>query len=145
MSFSLNFSPDNEDRDKAELLTGDLERECVMLKYLHQILTLSQGGYASAKADVGRLGHPLLPSLQSMLERKSCWISQRTRNSNTTSGLSAAATLASSCPTSPVSTTTTTITTKYRHYPSSASYLASQSPPVPLVQAPVAVSIRRLQ
>ncbi|KAH7874924.1 uncharacterized protein C8R40DRAFT_1160952 [Lentinula edodes] len=62
----------NEDRDKADLLEGDLERESTTLR--HQILTLSDGEYAVAKADVDRLraelGQPALPSLQTMLDEK---------------------------------------------------------------------------
>ncbi|KAE9396781.1 hypothetical protein BT96DRAFT_941446 [Gymnopus androsaceus JB14] len=124
----------NEDRDKADLLAGDLERECSNLRT--QILSLSEGDYASAKADVDRLraelGHPPLPSLQSMLDEKAAGYLNERRlngNSNPTSGPSAAAAPVSTRST-PVSAPTTTATTKYRHYPSSASYPTSQPQPV---------------
>ncbi|KAJ4478393.1 hypothetical protein J3R30DRAFT_3289942 [Lentinula aciculospora] len=75
----------NEDRDKADLLEGDLERECT--KFRSQILTLSEGDYAISKADVDRLraelGQPPLPSLQSMLDEKAAsYLTERRLNGN---------------------------------------------------------------
>ncbi|KAJ3861011.1 hypothetical protein EV359DRAFT_48050 [Lentinula novae-zelandiae] len=75
----------NEDRDKADLLEGDLERESTTLR--HQILALSDGEYAVAKADVDRLraelGQPALPSLQTMLDEKaSTYLTERRLNGN---------------------------------------------------------------
>ncbi|KAJ3756227.1 hypothetical protein EV360DRAFT_95809 [Lentinula raphanica] len=62
----------NDDRDQADMLEGNLERECATLR--SQITTLSDGEYAVAKADVDRLrvelGQPPLPSLQTMLDEK---------------------------------------------------------------------------
>ncbi|KAI0761416.1 hypothetical protein BC629DRAFT_1545728 [Irpex lacteus] len=63
----------NEDRDKADMLEAKLNEEVSGLET--KIKSLSDGEYATAKADVDRLrqelGQPPLPSLQQTLEEKS--------------------------------------------------------------------------
>ncbi|KAH9950324.1 hypothetical protein B0H21DRAFT_567733 [Amylocystis lapponica] len=63
----------NEDRDKADILEGTLNRECAELT--QKIQAIQDGDYAAAKQDVDRLrqelGQPPLPSLQTTLEEKS--------------------------------------------------------------------------
>ncbi|KAE9386952.1 hypothetical protein BT96DRAFT_948743 [Gymnopus androsaceus JB14] len=96
-------------------LTKTAELQCSNL--CTQILSLSEGDYASAKADMDclcvELCHPPLPSLQSMSDEKAAgYLNEHylNGNSNPTSGPSAAATPASTHPTAPVSTPTTTTT-----------------------------------
>ncbi|GAW08368.1 hypothetical protein LENED_010424 [Lentinula edodes] len=103
----------NEDRDKADLLEGDLERESTTLR--HQILALSDGEYAVAKADVDRLraelGQPALPSLQTMLDEKaSTYLTERRLNGNG----SASSHVASTSPAVP-STIPTATPTSFRN------------------------------
>ncbi|KAF9062784.1 hypothetical protein BDP27DRAFT_1385081 [Rhodocollybia butyracea] len=79
----------NEDRDKADLLEADLERECTTLR--SQVHALSEGDYSVSKADVDRLraelGHPPLPTLQSILDEKAAaYLTERRLNGNTASG-----------------------------------------------------------
>ncbi|KAG7093083.1 hypothetical protein E1B28_009371 [Marasmius oreades] len=63
----------NEDRDKADILTSSIEKECTDLR--NKISHLSEGDYALAKRHVDQLrkelGRSPLPSLQSMLDEKS--------------------------------------------------------------------------
>ncbi|KAF9818955.1 hypothetical protein IEO21_02369 [Rhodonia placenta] len=63
----------NEDRDQADLMEATLNKECDDLR--HKIQAITDGEYASAKADVDRLrqelGQSPLPSLQQTLEEKS--------------------------------------------------------------------------
>ncbi|KAL0572467.1 hypothetical protein V5O48_009490 [Marasmius crinis-equi] len=63
----------NEDRDKADILTSTIEKECSDLR--SQISKLSEGDYVLAKRQVDQLrkdlGQSPLPSLQSMLDEKS--------------------------------------------------------------------------
>ncbi|KAJ3745145.1 hypothetical protein DFH05DRAFT_1524811 [Lentinula detonsa] len=101
----------NEDRDKADLLEGDLERDCTSLR--SQILTLSDGDYAIAKADVDRLraelGQPPLPSLQTMLDEKaSSYLTERRLNGNSSNSTSGAASTSASTSTSFVPSATPT-------------------------------------
>ncbi|KAF9261258.1 hypothetical protein L218DRAFT_961735 [Marasmius fiardii PR-910] len=62
----------NEDRDKADILTASIEKECTELR--SKIAQLSEGDYATAKREVDHirkeLGQSPLPSLQSMLDEK---------------------------------------------------------------------------
>ncbi|KAI0086246.1 hypothetical protein BDY19DRAFT_962183 [Irpex rosettiformis] len=62
----------NEDRDKADMLEAKLNEDVNTLRT--KIKTLSDGEYATAKADVDRLrqelGQPPLPNLQQTLEEK---------------------------------------------------------------------------
>ncbi|KAJ4482874.1 hypothetical protein C8J55DRAFT_45529 [Lentinula edodes] len=106
----------NEDRDKADLLEGDLERESTTLR--HQILALSDGEYAVAKADVDRLraelGQPALPSLQTMLDEKaSTYLTERRLNGNG----NASSHVASTSPAAPSAIPTATPTSFRNTFP----------------------------
>ncbi|KAJ3765476.1 hypothetical protein FB446DRAFT_767686 [Lentinula raphanica] len=98
----------NDDRDQADMLEGNLERECATLR--SQITTLSDGEYAVAKADVDRLrvelGQPPLPSLQTMLDEKAA-------NFLTERRLNGSGTTPSSEPSSSTTTATATTTTSF--------------------------------
>ncbi|KAJ8092515.1 hypothetical protein AAF712_012579 [Marasmius tenuissimus] len=73
----------NEDRDKADILTSSIEKECAELR--SKISQLSEGDYAAAKRHVDQLrkdlGQSPLPSLQTMLDEKSAqYLNERRLN-----------------------------------------------------------------